>query len=91
MVNKLMDPIGRLMGLRYKSHPWHGVDIGEEAPKVITCFIEMVPTDTVKYEVDSKVWYHDTCWINPNSTGRGIIPGPWLENSNDIWIMCVEP
>ncbi len=47
-----MDPIGKLMGLRYKSHPWHGVDIGERAPEIITCFIEMVPTDTVKYEVD---------------------------------------
>ncbi len=47
-----MDPIGRLMGLRYKSHPWHGVDIGDEAPNVVTCFIEMVPSDTVKYEVD---------------------------------------
>ena len=52
MANKLMDPIGRLMGLRYKSHPWHGVDIGNEAPEIITCFIEMVPRDTVKYEVD---------------------------------------
>jgi inorganic pyrophosphatase len=57
MANKLMDPIGRLMGLRYKSHPWHGVDIGDEAPQVITCFIEMVPTDTVKYEVDKESGY----------------------------------
>jgi inorganic pyrophosphatase len=57
MANKLMDPIGRLMGLRYKSHPWHGVDIGENAPEVITCFIEMVPTDTVKYEVDKESGY----------------------------------
>ncbi|UCG27040.1 MAG: inorganic pyrophosphatase, partial [Bacteroidales bacterium] len=52
MSNKMMDPIGKLMGLRYKSHPWHGVEIGAEAPKVVTCFIEMVPTDTVKYEAD---------------------------------------
>ena len=57
MANKLMDPIGQLMGLRYKSHPWHGVDIGPEAPGVITCFIEMVPRDTVKYEVDKKSGY----------------------------------
>ncbi|MGM0408112.1 MAG: inorganic pyrophosphatase, partial [Bacteroidota bacterium] len=42
----------KLMGLRYKSHPWHGVEIGKEAPEVLTCYIEMVPTDTVKYEVD---------------------------------------
>ncbi len=57
MENKLMNPIGRLMGLRYKSHPWHGVDIGDKAPEVITCFIEMVPTDTVKYEVDKVSGY----------------------------------
>ncbi len=52
-----MNPIGQLMGLRYKSHPWHGVDVGLEAPDVITCFIEMVPTDTVKYEVDKESGY----------------------------------
>ena len=57
MANKLMDPIGRLMGLRYKSHPWHGVDIGDDAPQLINCFIEMVPTDTVKYEVDKESGY----------------------------------
>ncbi len=55
--NKIMDPIGRLMGLRYKSHPWHGVSIGDKAPEVITCFVEMVPTDTVKYEVDKESGY----------------------------------
>ncbi len=54
----IMDPIvGRLMGLRYKSHPWHGIDIGDEAPEVVTCFIEVVPTDTVKYEVDKVSGY----------------------------------
>ncbi|MDR1595142.1 MAG: inorganic pyrophosphatase [Prevotellaceae bacterium] len=47
------DPIvGRLMGMRYKSHPWHGISFGKDAPKIVTCFIEIVPTDTVKYEVD---------------------------------------
>lgn len=45
------------MGLRYKSHPWHGIDIGPEAPDVVTCFIEMVPSDTVKYEVDKASGY----------------------------------
>ncbi len=55
--DRLLDPIGRLMGLRYMSHPWHGIDIGENAPEVVTCFIEMVPTDTVKYEVDKVSGY----------------------------------
>lgn len=57
MANKLMDPIGRLMGLRYKSHPWHGVEIGAEAPEIVTSYIEVVPSDTVKYEVDKVSGY----------------------------------
>lgn len=52
-----MDPIGRIMGLRYKSHPWHGIDIGDTAPNLVTAFIEVVPTDTVKYEVDKRSGY----------------------------------
>lgn len=49
--------VGKLMGLRYKSHPWHGVEIGKDAPEILTCYIEMVPTDTVKYEVDKVSGY----------------------------------
>ena len=45
------------MSLKFKSHPWHGVSIGSEAPEVITAFIEIVPTDTVKYEVDKESGY----------------------------------
>ncbi len=55
--NSLMDPIGRLMGLRYKSHPWHGINIGVNAPEIVTCFIEVVPTDTIKYEIDKETGY----------------------------------
>jgi inorganic pyrophosphatase len=57
MVDKLSDPIGRLMGLRYKSHPWHGVAIGKNAPYEVTAFIEVVSTDTVKYEIDKESGY----------------------------------
>jgi inorganic pyrophosphatase len=37
---------------RFKAHPWHGVSIGSKAPDVVTCYIEIVPTDTIKYEID---------------------------------------
>lgn len=57
MADKLSDPIGRLMGLRYKSHPWHGVYIGNKAPEEVVAFIEMVSTDTVKYEIDKESGY----------------------------------
>jgi inorganic pyrophosphatase len=56
-MDKLMNPISRLMGLRYKSHPWHGIDLGPNAPDIVTAFIEMVPSDTVKYEVDKVSGY----------------------------------
>lgn len=36
----------------HRSHPWHGVSIGAEAPEVLNCYVEIVPTDTVKYELD---------------------------------------
>ena len=36
----------------FRAHPWHGVPTGADAPQVITVYVEIVPTDTVKYEVD---------------------------------------
>ncbi len=46
-----------MIGLRYKSHPWHGIPIGDLAPEVVTAFIEVIPSDTVKYEVDKLTGY----------------------------------
>jgi len=40
-----------------KAHPWHGISIGDEAPAEVTVFIEIVPRDTVKYEVDKETGY----------------------------------
>lgn len=40
-----------------KAHPWHGVSIGDGAPAEVTVFIEIVPRDTVKYEVDKETGY----------------------------------
>ncbi len=47
----------KLAGLRYKSHPWHGVAIGDDVPDIVTVYIEVVPTDTLKYEVDKETGY----------------------------------
>jgi inorganic pyrophosphatase len=46
------NPMWRLLGLMFRVHPWHGVDIGPNAPEVVTAYVEIVPTDTVKYELD---------------------------------------
>jgi inorganic pyrophosphatase len=40
-----------------KAHPWHGIPMGENAPQEVTVFIEIVPRDTVKYEVDKETGY----------------------------------
>ena len=40
-----------------KAHPWHGVPIGDGVPEEVTVFIEIVPRDTVKYEVDKETGY----------------------------------
>ncbi|NDW17475.1 inorganic pyrophosphatase [Dysgonomonas sp. 216] len=42
---------------KHKAHPWHGINIGDEAPEIVRTFIEIVPTDTVKYEVDKDSGY----------------------------------
>jgi inorganic pyrophosphatase len=42
----------RLLRPLLRAHPWHGVPIGPDAPATVTTYIEIVPSDTVKYEVD---------------------------------------
>jgi inorganic pyrophosphatase len=44
-------------GMLFRAHPWHGVSIGDRAPSIVTAYIEMVPTDTVKYEIDKVSGY----------------------------------
>ncbi len=41
----------------HKSHPWHGISLGDNVPEEVRAFIEIVPTDTVKYEVDKESGY----------------------------------
>ncbi|MCE9628376.1 MAG: inorganic diphosphatase, partial [Candidatus Eisenbacteria bacterium] len=36
----------------FQAHPWHGIAAGPKAPEIVTVFIELVPSDTVKYEID---------------------------------------
>jgi len=47
----------KLAGERFKSHPWHGISPGEKVPAEITTFIEIIPSDTIKYEIDKESGY----------------------------------
>jgi inorganic pyrophosphatase len=36
----------------FHAHPWHGVEIHPSSPALVTAYIEIVPGDTIKYEID---------------------------------------
>ena len=38
----------------YQAHPWHGIAINKQSPAMVNVFVEVVPSDTVKYEIDKE-------------------------------------
>src|SRR5512138_415049 len=46
------ETLERLLAMRFAAHPWHGVPIGEGAPEEVMVYVEIVPTDSIKYELD---------------------------------------
>ncbi|MBW8359019.1 MAG: inorganic pyrophosphatase [Weeksellaceae bacterium] len=41
----------------FKAHPWHGISAGADSPNVVNVFVEIVPSDTIKYEIDKASGY----------------------------------
>jgi len=48
----MADDFKKILSTLFRSHPWHGVDIGEKAPELVKAYIEIVPADAVKLELD---------------------------------------
>jgi inorganic pyrophosphatase len=46
------DRLAELFDTLFQAHPWHGVVPFAEPPDTFNVFIELVPSDTVKYELD---------------------------------------
>lgn len=46
------ETLERLLAMRFAAHPWHGVPVGDGAPEEVTVYVEIVPTDAIKYELD---------------------------------------
>ncbi len=42
---------------RWRPHPWHGLNVGEDAPRIVNAFIEVTSFDVIKYEVDKLTGY----------------------------------
>ena len=49
----MADELEKLITTMFQAHPWHGVPPGDPA-RVVLAYIEIVPTDTVKYELDKE-------------------------------------
>ena len=43
--------------LQWRPHPWHGLEIGPDAPRIVNAYIEITPFDLMKYEVDKTTGY----------------------------------
>lgn len=42
---------------RWRPHPWHGLEVGQNPPELLNAFIEITPFDYVKYEIDKTTGY----------------------------------
>lgn len=43
--------------IAFRPHPWHGLEPGPSFPDTVIAYIELVPSDGVKYEVDKLSGY----------------------------------
>ena len=57
MITKLGNPTWEVLRIFFRPHPWHGISMGESAPETVTAYIEVVPTDTVKYELEKSTGF----------------------------------
>ena len=80
------------MSDRYISHPWHGVNIGPNAPEIVTTYIEITPSDTVKYEIDkeSGILKVDRPQLYSNVVPAlyGFIPQTYCHDEIAAWCMA---
>lgn len=42
---------------RSRPHPWHGLEVGDDPPRIVNAYIEITPFDTMKYELDKRTGY----------------------------------
>ncbi|MFN7131471.1 MAG: inorganic pyrophosphatase [Myxococcales bacterium] len=71
----------KLLGMLFKPHPWHGIAPGDRLPDLLNAYIEIVPGDTVKYEIDKPTGYlrvdRPQRYSSLSPTLYGFIPQTW--------------
>ena len=77
-------------------HPWHGADVGENAPKVVNALIEIPQGSRSKYEIDKKTGLLKLDRVIYSSfhypVNYGFIPRTLGKDGDplDILVMCSE-
>ncbi len=78
--------------VEYVMHPWHGLSFGKEYPNILDVFIEITPSDTVKYEIDKNSGYirldRPQKYSNRTPTLYGFIPQTYC--GEKIAKLCME-
>ena len=78
-------------------HPWHGVSIGENAPKVVTAIIEVPRGSNIKYELDKSSGLLKVDRILYSAVhypaNYGFIPQSYCDDNDplDILVLGQEP
>src|SRR2546423_579909 len=76
----------------FTAHPWHGVSPGASCPEELNTFIEIVPTDTVKYELDKPSGHlridRPQRYSSLPPTLYGFVPQTWC--GEEIARRCME-
>ena len=79
------------------THPWHGIEIGKNAPDVVTTLIEVPKGSKVKYEIDKKSGLLLVDRILSSSVhypaNYGFIPKTYCDDKDplDILVLGQEP
>lgn len=75
-----------VLRMMFRPHPWHGISMGASAPEKVNVYIEIVPTDTVKYELDKTTGYlkvdRPQKFSNVYPTLYGFIPQTYCGEAN---------
>ena len=86
MSKPIPEGLWELLPLLFRPHPWHGISVGDEAPDKVTAYIEIVPTDPVKYELDKTTGYlkidRPQKFSNVYPTLYGFIPQTYCGEEN---------
>ncbi len=75
-----------------RAHPWHGLDIGDGAPREVTAYIELVPADRVRYRLDRGSGYLRVDGLQQDSDVRPTMYGllPQTLSGEQVAKHCME-